>query len=647
MKKRKNIMALAAAVCACVACGALFMGNTESDPVTEFKMSGASIRYKESEDDANNGIRFGVQANDTLWQKLSADTNAVAGTLIIPTDMLEGELKIDNENAVNAVTYGEETAEAENVKISAWKRTVNGDVQSIVYLTGIPKTSYNRSLTAIGYIDWDGDGTDVEYTTDFVSLSIADVALKTKTLAETTPEQKTELDAYINTYTVSFVDEWGKKTTQQVKYGETFTTPDIPAAREGYEFLGYVEQTGSNTYATETTDFDVADKTVKGNRGFKAKVNAVGPTYEKPALFGSSWVFGGGGNIEYIANGVKLRACYLFGDMSIENGSDFVVSAKFSKVDSMQSGFVLKAEEDHYLNIVYRESSNDIYLWGPGQWTSVTLNSGVSAFDESGNTEMTLVYKNKRYFVFFNGVLGCSFTYNHKAYNWEKGANESIGSGETLKLGLASPDTNTTFTDWYVSTDSKKIEKYVSNPFALNSWVYGNASVTDSGTSYEVSGAWTASNVSVAKGTSFAIKATFVTGLQAGFVVSSETGSYLMFVYRKSQNDIYLWKDNTDQNSKAMWSNVNVTGVDVFGENDDETSDFVLVYKDGTYYMFIDGVLVLEKAESFDGSYGTISECIGSGTNVTFGLASPAQKTTFSNVSYTTDATEIAKYFAE
>ena len=104
--------------------------------------------------------------------------------------------------------------------------------------TGIPKTSYNRELTAVGYIDWDGDGTDVQYTHDNASedvnsvavtnLSIADVALAVMELPATTEAQKTELKNYINNYTVTFIYAYGNADEQTVAYSLK-TNPRIKA----------------------------------------------------------------------------------------------------------------------------------------------------------------------------------------------------------------------------------------------------------------------------------------------------------------------------------------------------------------------------------------------------------------------------------
>jgi hypothetical protein len=92
--------------------------------------------------------------------------------------------------------------------------------------------------------------------------------------------------------------------------------------------------------------------------------------------------------------------------------------------------------------------------------------------------------------------------------------------------------------------------------------------------------------------------------------------------------------------------------VDVFGENNDTATVMTLIYKEGVYYVFFDGVLGCQVSETKDdGGWGKNAvQAIGSGDTVKFGLAARKPNggdefAIFSEVSYTTDETEIAKYF--
>lgn len=111
-KMNKKILTLLIIMSISTTGGILLLGNTGlSEPTTPsttaiFDMSGASIRYKESESATDNGIKFGVHADKATYNRFVADENAVAGTLIIPTDLLDGEtLTLDNEDAINVVTH--------------------------------------------------------------------------------------------------------------------------------------------------------------------------------------------------------------------------------------------------------------------------------------------------------------------------------------------------------------------------------------------------------------------------------------------------------------------------------------------------------------------------------------------------------------
>ena len=200
--------------------------------------------------------------------------------------------------------------------------------------------------------------------------------------------------------------------------------------------------------------------------------------------------------------------------------------------------------------------------------------------------------------------------------------------------------------------DPKPERPYTGYELDYNGFVVGNGQFeyTEGNTIKVTDTAYTFKDVSVAKGVAFAIKATIQpTNNQFGFVLTAEDGYYLQFVYRASQNDIYLWSDGTAR----KWLSVAVSEeVDVFGEDGETAMEMMLVYKGGVYYVFFDGVLACQVSETKDdGGWGkTAVQAIGSGETVKLGLAARKpdggdEYAIFSEVSYTTDATEIAKIF--
>jgi hypothetical protein len=251
-------------------------------------------------------------------------------------------------------------------------------------------------------------------------------------------------------------------------------------------------------------------------------------------------------------------------------------------------------------------------------------------------------------------VLGCQVSETKDDGGWGKTAVQAIGSGDTVKFGLAARKPNggdefAIFSEVSYTTSSMEINRHFMK-LDSNGFVAGNGDFEYVDDSIKLTNStYLFKDVSVAYGASFAIEATIQpTNNQCGFVLSAADGYYLQFVYRANENDIYLWSDGT----ASKWLSVGVSAdVDVFGANNDTETVMTLVYKEGVYYVFFDGVLGCQVSETKDdGGWGKNAvQAIGSGETIKFGLAARKpdggdEFAIFSEVSYTTDATEIAKY---
>lgn len=131
-----------------------------------FYYEGASIRVKN--DDNGDGIRFSILMTKELYNSLLDGSNGKIefGTLIIPKNMKNGELTEDTLYAKRTITN--DILEEVNVAGVAYMR-------SVVYLWGIPESSYSRGFCARGYIRF---GDIYFYTTEKEARSIAWVAQK-------------------------------------------------------------------------------------------------------------------------------------------------------------------------------------------------------------------------------------------------------------------------------------------------------------------------------------------------------------------------------------------------------------------------------------------------------------------------------------
>lgn len=116
---------------------------------------GASVRTGE-----NAGLRFGFRFNSELVNTDDVDV----GILVIPTDLLTGELTVD-------------TAKVQNVKAATCfpegsKYYADGAYSFAGVLTGIPTGSFDREITARGYIVIDG----VTYYTETAATTYRAIA---------------------------------------------------------------------------------------------------------------------------------------------------------------------------------------------------------------------------------------------------------------------------------------------------------------------------------------------------------------------------------------------------------------------------------------------------------------------------------------
>ena len=132
------------------------------------------------------------------------------------------------------------------------------------------------------------------------------------------------------------------------------------------------------------------------------------------------------------------------------------------------------------------------------------------------------------------------------------------------------------------------------------------------------------------------VKSGFATNI--GFVVGTlaENKNHLMFQWRA--NDIYIWRN-------ISWSghedNKYKPG---YGSNGSDVQ-IALAFKDGVYYMFMNGTKVLEIAETTNTGWGCVlNTAIGTTGTKKIGLSLYNGSMDVTAWGYSTDASEIAKY---
>ena len=297
----KTMLILAFVACAAFAFGssaALDRGySAYAAAPSTFEMLGMAIRYDGA--DGEDGIRFGVKLDLSTYNALIKDDNAVAGILVTPTDMISGESLTLWTASLSKAKYGILYNGADGT--NEWNVFAD-HVEGAVYLHGFPEASYNRPVTAIGYIDWNNDGVGATvYHSDTVGMSMSGVALgvlndyKGKNTFKTTAEEAEKLGNYLLDYDVEFYDENGSEYTadrQTVRYGNKFTFPSDPEDVDGRPFLGWVKGTGSTEWSADLVDAAAEAKApvkaaLKYKACFGAKVKYTTRLYNKENIYGA------------------------------------------------------------------------------------------------------------------------------------------------------------------------------------------------------------------------------------------------------------------------------------------------------------------------------------------------------------------------
>ena len=192
MKAVKRLRSLCFFLCATLLCACMSLAvsftsvfNAKAATTESIKCDGASIRVPSDETDTKSGIRFhiridiaGKDANvvlDGVEYTQDEFKKIRAGIVVIPTNMLSGELTVETKNSAK----NEENAWKQKEKNGQWY------LEKTVYIYNIPATSYEREFSFRGYYVNDNGTEDVTddtyvYTQDTQSRSVAYVAVNSK-----------------------------------------------------------------------------------------------------------------------------------------------------------------------------------------------------------------------------------------------------------------------------------------------------------------------------------------------------------------------------------------------------------------------------------------------------------------------------------
>ena len=211
----------------------------------DFDISGMSLRYTES--GAEKAVRFHVTMTEETYNATIAK-GAESGVLIIPKSLLQGNLTLSTELAVNCM-FDTET----------WGENEEGLYEARAVLTDIPEKNYGTKLAVVAYYTLNGVTT---YSEKYDNGSLAAVAVMEK---EAYPD-KEGVDQLVDEYATFDV---------KVTVGETTYTLPIVYGNE----VPFAEALGlTNTAGT----VEWGNRQVTGNVNLKASTSAVtlAETYE-------------------------------------------------------------------------------------------------------------------------------------------------------------------------------------------------------------------------------------------------------------------------------------------------------------------------------------------------------------------------------
>jgi hypothetical protein len=222
----------------------------------------------------------------------------------------------------------------------------------------------------------------------------------------------------------------------------------------------------------------------------------------------------------------------------------------------------------------------------------------------TAGAQIALVYKDGMYHAFLNGTKVCSLgsTFSN-GWGGSVDLAGNIGKTGTLKIGLSMYKGTAQFTDWGYSTEAEDIEQYIPS-IGVEHYTNAYSSVVDGVATYTASkyGTQTFKGIEIEQGANYVLYATVASGMSAenvGFVVGTnvEANNFMMFQWRRNQKDFFVYRDG-----KGDWkghadglfsSNIGTNGAEI-----------ALVYKNGTYYAFLNGTLACQFNSEFDTGWG-------------------------------------------
>ncbi len=362
-----------------------------------------------------------------------------------------------------------------------------------------------------------------------------------------------------------------------------------------------------------------------------------------------------------IANGGYI------GGASYKQGTSFMLEETVRDMDTLlwpSTGLIVGTDKNHYVRFSVLRNTDvnpNVYALRAGNANGKEIVKWFSDIDtlkenkpfganDKGNMELGLVYNSGYYYVYVNGILATTFGEN-ELLSGEISIKDSLGTGN-VKPGLFA-ERRITILNWNHSAD---ISKYFGNMPDME-WIHSPFVYDSTANSFRVTDHNSVANggylggVSYKQGTPFLLETTVrdmdtKTWPSTGLIVGTDKDHYVRFSVLRNTDanpDVYaLRAGNANGKEIVKWfSDIDTLKENKpFGADDKGDMELGLVYEEGIYYVFVNGVLATTFGEDelLSGEI-SIKDSLGTG-NVKLGLFAE-RKITFVNWNHSAD---VSKY---
>ena len=354
---------------------------------------------------------------------------------------------------------------------------------------------------------------------------------------------------------------------------------------------------------------------------------------------------------DIVTNGNSITTAF-FTDVEIAQDQDFVIYATInSGFNANGIGFVVGTNTSNTKHLLIQWRSDRIVFWRQdGGWTGYDDNQWTPGYGNNSTAKsIALVYKSGRYYLYMNGTR--VFNQSETAdVGWGTVIRTKVGTDDTKKIGLAINNGNMTVSDWGFSTDQDDIADVLGGYFnpAMDARINQTPTTFNVTNTSATMGINTNKNVTafftgveLAQDQNFVIWADVNSSFadNIGFVVGTNTANNKHLLFQWRANDIYLWRDiNWTGHDDNKWT-------PGYG-NKNSNVKIAMVYKNGYYYMFFNGVQKAKIDETANTGWGMVPKnAVGTDDTKKIGLSFFNGNMNCTAWGYSTDATFISTYY--